>query len=412
MDKKKKSLTSTLVKVQKLRARFDDVYVPMLNENVPIQQLCRHTLEMGIAGCFVGVLHRYLFSTTQRMPDRLRQILIEAGVSSMEHTVAWDTRPELAKWAWYRGALNQYHQALLLMVEVYAYPMRKDAARIWKCLDYIFDIPPHLSPKQKAELVITDLRDRMQVFHEMRKVKTTTQMEERIVALKTSGAREAETANISAFADTQRPAGLFVTQQPGFETAVPGMLPTNFSPPPLADSSGSASRQGSVQATQDITMGAMEDIDWVRMSGVVLALHTDTSYRMNGTSISPSSRTLARSIYQTSTSRTSTRPPMHRSLSARTLSRLQRAISPCLQRRTWRMSPFRRVTYRTTFRIAIKACIEYLETTSVTLFATHRAADRDRSDTDSHSQPPRTTTSKAAPIGHLSGLLRLWPLVR
>ncbi|KAK5172994.1 uncharacterized protein LTR77_003116 [Saxophila tyrrhenica] len=265
IDKKKKTLTSSLVKIQKTRSQLTEKYLPMVDESVPVQAYGKHVLIMGLNACFVQVLHRYLFSTTQRMPDRLRQILIEAGVAVMENAIAVETKRELAPWVWYKGALNQFHQALLLMVEVYAYPMRKDAARIWKCLDYIFDIPPHLSPKQKAELVITDLRDRMQVFHEMRKVRTTTQMEERVVALKESSHRDPMASNLSTLADTQASGPPF-TQQLGYQTVGGGLLPASFSPPPAehTESSGSGSRQGSVQgqSTGDIQMNAMEDIDW------------------------------------------------------------------------------------------------------------------------------------------------------
>ncbi|KAK3697611.1 hypothetical protein LTR37_017349 [Vermiconidia calcicola] len=259
LDKKKKSLTSTLVKIQKTRSYLMDLYLPMINEAIPFQAFGKHVLMLGVYGCFIQVLHRYLFSTTQRMPDRLRQILIEAGVTQMENAIALETKPELAAWSWYKGAFNQYHSALLLMVEVYAYPMRKDAARIWKSLDYIFDIPPHLSPKQKAELVITDLRDRMQVYHEMRKVRTTTQMEERVVALKGSsfsGFGGSPSPNLSSLAG--------YAQGPTTKSTILEVLPASFSPPPPVptDSSGSGSRHGSVAAPGDVSMGTMDDIDW------------------------------------------------------------------------------------------------------------------------------------------------------
>lgn len=265
IDKKKKSLTSVLVKVQKTRTFMNDKFGSIIDETVPFQMFGKHVLQLGLNGCFIQVLHRYLFSTTQRMPDRLRQILIEAGVNQMENAIALETKPEMTQWAWYKGAFNQYHSALLLLVEVYAYPMRKDAARIWKCLDYIFDIPPHLSPKQKAELVITDLRDRMEVYHQMRKIKNSTQMEERVVALKEASNRDS--ASPQSFAEHGLSA-INLPQEPAVSANMNSMLPVNFSPPPPAptDSSGSGSRHGSVQASGEIPMGAMEDIDWVRVA--------------------------------------------------------------------------------------------------------------------------------------------------
>lgn len=264
IDKKKKSLTSTLVKIQKTRSRMIDTYLPMINESVPLHMVGKHVMKIGLNGWFIQVLHRYLFSTTTKMPDRLRQVLIEAGVGQMENAIALETKPELAPWAWYRGAFNQYHSALLLLVEVYAYPMRKDAARIWKCLDYIFDIPPHLSPKQKAELVITDLRDRMELYHQMRRIRTTTHMEERVQQLTRSGHRDSTNPPLSSFADMPQ-VGTNFAQHPTTGNGVSAMLPANFSPPPPAptESSGSGSRQGSVATGGDVHMSAMDDIDWV-----------------------------------------------------------------------------------------------------------------------------------------------------
>lgn len=229
------------------------------------------------------------------MPDRLRQILIEAGVAQMENAIALETKPELAPWAWYKGAFNQYHSALLLLVEVYAYPMRKDAARIWKCLDYIFDIPPHLSPKQKAELVITDLRDRMELYHQMRKLKATTHMEERVQQLTRSGHRDSTSPSLSTFADMPQ-VGMNFAQDPTMTNAASSMLPVNFSPPPPAptESSGSGSRQGSVTNAADVQMSAMDDIDWVREHHQLnIHLLILTHIRPNGTNISPSSKTPA-----------------------------------------------------------------------------------------------------------------------
>ena len=276
VDKKKKSLTSTLVKVQKARSRMETQFSHVLDASIPVQKMCQHVINLGVNGCFLQVLHRYLFSTATRMPDRLRQILIQAGVMQMENGIAVETDPALAPWSWYKGALNQYHSALLLMVEVYAYPMRKDAARIWKCLDYIFEIPAHLSPKQKAELVITDLRDRMEIYHQMRRIRSTRSLEERVLAMNgSSKARETQGAGLSTFADLPQTGMDFAN---GFNAGAGGeaQLPADFSPPPpvLSESSGLESRQGGfVTGGTDIQMSAIEDIDWV--------CGTDSAYDSN-----------------------------------------------------------------------------------------------------------------------------------
>lgn len=316
IDRKKKSLTSALIKIQKLRSRLNATYLHILDETVPAQSMALHVLAMSTHGAFIQVLHRYLFSTTQKMPDRLRQILIEAGVINLENAIALETKPELTPWKWYCGAFQQYHAGLLLMVEVYAYPMRKDAAKIWKCLDYIFEIPSHLTPKQKAELVITDLRDRMAVYHQMRKVKTTTQMEQRVSSL-----RDGSFSGIPEDREgTNSPSGGLSSfrHPPPHDTATTNWQPTfpiiapllDFSPPHAHPTDSSGSNQNSVQGQQDVSMGAMDDIDWVSLGYETEDAPVDsedcmltTPHRPNGTNTSPSNKTPA-----TSTSTTSTLP--------------------------------------------------------------------------------------------------------
>ncbi|KAI5361327.1 hypothetical protein Slin15195_G124390 [Septoria linicola] len=273
IDKKKKSLTSVLVKVQKFMLATKERYLPMLDLTSPVQRLTGLMLETMTKGLHLQVLHRYLFSTTQRMPDRLRQVLIEAGLTQMECSVEWESTTELLPWVWYRGAFNQYHAALLLLVEVYAYPMRKEAARIWKCLDYIFEIPSHLAPKQKAELVLTDLRDRMETFHQMRKLKVSNQMQQRVGGGSKSQYRTPSAVSSDAIGhmQQQKDAAMGLTPQP--------LPPAQFSPPPPqldSQSSSGGSRQGSIagreqqnqpQQNADVEM-QMQDIDWAELEKV------------------------------------------------------------------------------------------------------------------------------------------------
>jgi hypothetical protein len=339
LDKKKKTLTSVLVRVQKFRNSLESRYFPMLDEKNPLQVFARHVMALGVNGLYIQVLHRYLFSTTTKMPDRLRQVLIEAGLAQMENAIALETTPSLAPWSWYKGAFNQYHSALLLMVEVYAYPMRKDAAKIWKCLDYIFDIPPHLSPKQKAELVITDLRDRMEIFHQMRRVRATTQMEARVSSMGSASSMREKGYDLSSHQHSpeQRPPhqvplvdsyGQMNQQSILTAPAAPPLIPQAQFQPPSAQqtdtSTPSDSRQNSVTGGQP-TMASgstgpggdvlMDDIDWVSPPPLLVTpslKRTSLTFslsRTNGTNTSPLKPTPATSTSPISTSPNSPAAP-------------------------------------------------------------------------------------------------------
>ncbi|CAK4001022.1 transcriptional regulatory [Lecanosticta acicola] len=284
VDRKKKSLTSVLVKVQRYRTAMEEKFWPMIDNSQPFQVLGRMVYEMGARHLHLQVLHRYLFSTTQRMPDRLRQVLIEAGLVVMEYSIAFETNPEMQAWTWYRGAFNQYHAALLLMIEIYAYPMRKEAARIWKCLDYIFEIPPHLAPKQKAELVLTDLRDRMEVYRQMRKVKVSNQMEQRVGRGQrqksggggggggSGGGGSGVIDELGQMMPAVAAAAAAAQDTNAAVAAISGGIllpPMHCSPPPPlredSNSTASESRHGSLGAAQhdgQMSSTTMDDIDW------------------------------------------------------------------------------------------------------------------------------------------------------
>lgn len=62
-------------------------------------------------------------------------------------------------------------------MEIYAFPMRKEADRIWACLDYIYDVPRNLSREQKGRWIITQIRDKTGVYMSARKARAPANLE-------------------------------------------------------------------------------------------------------------------------------------------------------------------------------------------------------------------------------------------
>lgn len=85
-----------------------------------------------------------------------------------------ETSPDLHPWAWYTGAHQQYHIGFLLLLEIFAFPMRKEADRIWACLDYIFEVPSQLSRENKGRWIITQVRDKTAIYQGARKTRAPT----------------------------------------------------------------------------------------------------------------------------------------------------------------------------------------------------------------------------------------------
>lgn len=108
--------------------------------------------------------------------------MIVSGVEAMEAAIKLETSPDLRPWAWYTGAHQQYHIGFLLLLEIFAFPTRKEADRIWACLDYIFEVPPQLSRENKGRWIITQVRDKTAIYQGARKTRAPTGLTDQLRA--------------------------------------------------------------------------------------------------------------------------------------------------------------------------------------------------------------------------------------
>ncbi|GKZ87733.1 transcriptional regulator family: Fungal Specific TF [Aspergillus niger] len=171
VDRKKLSLTSAIVKLEQFRTRMDNKYGPLLcstSPQQPTQRLAALVLKLLESLLYVCLLHRYMNSVEYQIPDRLRQIVLSKGTDALEAAVELESAQDLRPWSWYSRSYHQYHTALLLLCEVFFYPMRKEVGRIWRCLDFIFAEPlsqlhiARISEKPTLEEIIQirDLKSR------------------------------------------------------------------------------------------------------------------------------------------------------------------------------------------------------------------------------------------------------------
>lgn len=100
----------------------------------------------------------------------------------MEAAIELETSPDLRPWAWYTGAHQQYHIGFLLLLEIFAFPLREEADRIWACLDYIFEVPPQLSRENKGRWIITQVRDKTAIYQGARKTRAPTGLTDQLRA--------------------------------------------------------------------------------------------------------------------------------------------------------------------------------------------------------------------------------------
>lgn len=257
MDRKKTTLTATLGKIQRFRASTGAKYMAMVSGNTSLHALTRQVYRALSNRCFVIILQRYIVGTVHPMPERLRQILVEAAICATEAGIKLDTLPELKSWAWYRPAMLQYHAALLLLLEVYARPDMKEASRIWPCIDYVFELYPNISRKEKAEGILMELRDRLGVYQNLRKSKASTDIDDH--APRGSVTRSSSMMSGSAGEASSN------LQFANFQHATAPMQATNYSSP--SESVGSRTGNNFMQdISGDTAMQPVADVDWVSLA--------------------------------------------------------------------------------------------------------------------------------------------------
>jgi hypothetical protein len=158
LERKTVSLTKVVSEIGAFCTEMDSKYGIYLKvaSPTPIQKVASLVLQMFTGLFYVNLLSRYMTSVTYRIPDRLRQIVLIKGTEALEAGVELESENDFQKWAWYSSSWNGYHSAFLLLFEVFNFPMRKEANRIWKCLDFIFaDVLVHFPPLEQQGVAPT-----------------------------------------------------------------------------------------------------------------------------------------------------------------------------------------------------------------------------------------------------------------
>lgn len=180
LEKKQVSLTHVLGKIESFRRAMEAKYYPIFDPLVPIKHYARLVMEILLLRMHIAVLHRYHNSVSSRIPDRLRQIILTSGTQITENAVKLESMAEFKPWRWCATAFQNYHTAFLLLVEIFAFPMRTEADRIWNCLDYVFETDRTLSRAQKGRVILTELRDKLAVYRDIRKIRAPVSMMRRL----------------------------------------------------------------------------------------------------------------------------------------------------------------------------------------------------------------------------------------
>lgn len=194
LSKRQTSLVQVLGQIESFRKAMTAKYGPLMDVPNPatIQREARLIYDILSSRCFVTILHRYY--NDPNTPDRLLQLLFSHGLALLEKTIMLETEPSFEPCWWYSGGISTHHMAVLLSVDMYMNPMRKESDRSWRVLDYIYEIPQYLTepkPGQRVSLketmlrrekkgrqILQALRDRLAAHQEVRRLRVPRSMRE------------------------------------------------------------------------------------------------------------------------------------------------------------------------------------------------------------------------------------------
>jgi hypothetical protein len=171
------TITTLLRRLQAFTAAMEKKYLPMLNKSEPSHILATKIYGILSNKMYISLLQKYLTNSRKKMPERLRQVTLSTATMVLEHGMEIEQEPALNRWSWYVGALHQHHCAVLLVSEMWVEKMEPATEqRIWRCLDYSFDLSAEMSNVEKSRLVLEDLIERTKLYADMKRVRVPNNM--------------------------------------------------------------------------------------------------------------------------------------------------------------------------------------------------------------------------------------------
>src|SRR5699024_1393909 len=89
---------------------------------------------------YAMVLHPYHHTVNLELPHRLNNVVVMASIMVTEISIQLENDALFGDWAWYFGAYSQHQVGLLLAMEMHLRPANRDEARMWACVDYVFNL--------------------------------------------------------------------------------------------------------------------------------------------------------------------------------------------------------------------------------------------------------------------------------
>ena len=169
MDRKAISLHDLRARVEARKRYVHSTYLRFLDPQIPIQRCAGLVATLLLSRCDSMLLYRHLSQnphhTRSESENRLRDILLRAGLTTLETGATLETLPSLGSWAWYASTYQQYHSVLLLLTELYRNPELPGKDRMFTVIDHVFGHCYSVGVQERCEDLLWTIKDNLETFY-------------------------------------------------------------------------------------------------------------------------------------------------------------------------------------------------------------------------------------------------------
>lgn len=190
MDRKVISLHDLRARVEARKRHIHSTYLRFLDPQIPIQRCAGLVATLLLSRCDSMLLYRHLSQnphhTRSESENRLRDILLRAGLTTLETGATLETLPSLGSWAWYASTYQQYHSVLLLLTELYRNPELPGKKRMFTIIDHVFGHCYGVDVQERCEDLLWTIKEILETFygrrdfkkHRMNKIRSSRVIED------------------------------------------------------------------------------------------------------------------------------------------------------------------------------------------------------------------------------------------
>ncbi|KAF2199291.1 hypothetical protein GQ43DRAFT_433517 [Delitschia confertaspora ATCC 74209] len=176
MDRKSITLHDLRARVEARKRQIHAKYLRFLDAQVPIQRYAGLVATLLMARCDSMLLYRHLPQTPSTLQprseseSRLRDVLLTAGLTTLEIGATLETLPNLHAWQWYSSTYQQYHAVLLLLTELYRTPDLPRRERMMTIIDHIFGHCYGVGVRERCGDLLWTVKENLEGYYVMKGV--------------------------------------------------------------------------------------------------------------------------------------------------------------------------------------------------------------------------------------------------